>query len=57
MKRYVTEHDLICINAALAQGADVRIQITKDGCRILADTVRVLKKNPAKEREAEPKKA
>lgn len=36
--------DIEIINKALASGADVRIQNTKDGCRIVADTVKVLKR-------------
>lgn len=57
VKTYVTENDLTYINAALSQGADIRIQVTKEGYRILADTVRVLKKGSANDREDQPKKA
>lgn len=56
VKIYVTEKDLTCINAALSQGADIRIQITKEGYRILADTVRVLKKGSVNDRENLPEK-
>ena len=38
------KEDLEVINKALESGADVRIQNTKDGCRIVADTVKVLKR-------------
>lgn len=44
---YVRCEDLRTINQALSQGDDVRIQVTPgNGCRIISDRVRVLKKNP-----------
>lgn len=44
---YVHSEDLRTINQALSQGDDVRIQVTPgNGCRIISDRVRVLKKNP-----------
>lgn len=38
------QDDLQCIYRALERGADVRIQNTKDGVRIVEDTVKVLKR-------------
>ena len=44
---YVHCEDLRIITQALSQGDDVRIQVTPgNGCRIISDRVRVLKKNP-----------
>lgn len=43
--KYVTEADLSIINKTLESGQDVRIQLTKSGCRIVADKVTVLKKS------------
>lgn len=40
----LTTDDLPVVNEALRKGFDVRIQRTKDGYRILSDTVKVLKK-------------
>ena len=40
----VKPEDLPIINKALAAGADVRIQTTRDGYRIIADTPKVLKR-------------
>ena len=36
--------DIDIINAALSEGKDVRVQLTKEGYRIISDTVKVLKK-------------
>ena len=50
MKRYVnngygfiTQHDLIAINAALQEGADVRIKTIPNGVKILKEKPEVLK--------------
>ena len=46
VKNKVTAEDLIIINNALADGADVRIQNTNDGgYRIVSDRVHVLKRS------------
>lgn len=44
MVEYVTANDIHIINKALNEGDDVRIQRTKDGYRIIKDSVAVLKK-------------
>lgn len=41
---YVRKEDLFLINRALNDDKDVRIQRTKDGYRIIEDTVKVLRK-------------
>lgn len=41
---YVRKEDLFLINRALNDDKDVRIQRTKDGYRIIEDTVKVLHK-------------
>ena len=45
MREFVTADDLKVINKALNEEKDVRIQRTRDGYRIVEDTVRVLLKN------------
>ena len=47
MKQLLAPEDLTCINEALARGADVRVQVTKGGFRILEDKVKVLKNKDA----------
>lgn len=44
MINFVREEDLHVINRALNNNRDVRIQRTKDGYRIVEDTVKVLAK-------------
>ena len=44
MTEYVRPEDLFLINRALNDDKDVRIQRTKDGYRIIEDTVKVLRK-------------
>lgn len=44
MTQYITEEDLDVINIALASGADVVIKTTRQGVKILRETVNVLKK-------------
>lgn len=44
MANYLAPGDIDIINAALSEGKDVRVQLTKDGYRIISDTVKVLKK-------------
>lgn len=44
MIKFVSEEDLHIINRALNNNRDVRIQRTKDGYRIVEDTVKVLAK-------------
>lgn len=44
MASYLTAADIDIINAALSEGKDVRVQLTKEGYRIISDTVKVLKK-------------
>jgi len=48
-KRFVEAKDLELINATLAGGRDVRVQVTPYGCRIIADQVEVLRKNGLEE--------
>lgn len=45
----VKQEDLAIINKCLESGCDCRIQKTKDGYRIVADKVTVLKKGNADE--------
>lgn len=40
---YITQHDLVAINAALQEGADVRIKTTLNGVKILKEKPEVLK--------------
>lgn len=40
---YITQHDLVAINAALRQGADVRITTVRNGVKILKEMPEVLK--------------
>lgn len=40
---YITQHDLIAINAALREGADVRIKTIPNGVKILKEKPQVLK--------------
>ena len=47
MIQFVTADDLKIINKALNEEKDVRIQRTREGYRIVEDTVRVLKKGTA----------
>lgn len=47
MIQFVTADDLKIINKALNEEKDVRIQRTREGYRIVEDTVRVLKKGAA----------
>ena len=44
MQELITEKELPEINRILAAGNDCRIQVTKDGWRILSDRVTVVKK-------------
>lgn len=44
MIKFVSEEDLHIINMALNNNRDIRIQRTKDGYRIVEDTVKVLAK-------------
>ena len=44
MANYLTAGDIDIIKAALSEGKDVRVQLTKEGYRIISDTVKVLKK-------------
>ena len=44
MIKFVREEDLHIINMALNNNRDIRIQRTKDGYRIVEDTVKVLAK-------------
>lgn len=44
MIKFVSEEDLHIINMALNNNRDIRIQRTKDGYRIVEDTVKVLSK-------------
>lgn len=44
MIKFVSEEDLHIINMALNNNRDIRIQRTKDGYRIIEDTVKVLAK-------------
>lgn len=44
MTQFVTERELPLINKALAAGKDVRVQVTPEGCRIVEDTVKVLRR-------------
>ena len=44
MIKFVKEEDLHIINMALNNNRDIRIQRTKDGYRIVEDTVKVLAK-------------
>ena len=39
---YVTQSDLVAINAALRDGADVRIRTTNGGVKILKEKLEVL---------------
>lgn len=43
-KEYVQASDLPLINKALSEGKDVRVQRTKNGYRIICETVQVLKR-------------
>lgn len=43
-KQYVTAQDLEIINKILNDGNDCRIQLTKEGYRIVSDAVKVVKK-------------
>ena len=53
---YVRYEDLRIINQALSQGEDVRIQATPgNGCRIISDRVRVLKRRLSVEKEKKEK--
>lgn len=40
---YITQHDLIAINAALKEGADVRIKMIPNGVRITKEKPELLK--------------
>lgn len=44
MTEFVKQEDLHIINMALNNNRDIRIQRTKDGYRIVEDTVKVLAK-------------
>ena len=44
MIKFVSEEDLHIINMALNNNRDIRIQRTKDGYRLVEDTVKVLAK-------------
>ena len=44
MIKFVSEEDLHIINMALNNNRDIRIQRTKDGYRIVEETVKVLAK-------------
>lgn len=50
MIQFVTTDDLKVINKALNEEKDVRIQRTREGYRIVEDTVRVLLKKSAAEK-------
>lgn len=50
MTEFVKSDDLRVINKALSEEKDVRIQRTRDGYRIVEDTVRVLKKSAVQEK-------
>nr|DAK83914.1 MAG TPA: hypothetical protein [Caudoviricetes sp.] len=50
MVQFVTADDLKVINKALNEEKDVRIQRTRDGYRIVEDTVRVLLKKSTAEK-------
>lgn len=42
-RQFLKAEDLELINSALAKGMDVAIQLTKDGYRIVAKKIKVLK--------------
>lgn len=50
MTEFVKADDLRVINKALNEEKDVRIQRTRDGYRIVEDTIRVLKKSAVLEK-------
>lgn len=44
MIEFITPDDIEIINLTLASGADVKIKVTKQGVKILRETVNVLRK-------------
>lgn len=50
--RLLAAEDLDLINAALRRGSDVRIQRTREGCKILEERVKVLRGSELREKKA-----